>query len=178
MSQRASEPALQPSNGNRQNNRAVVVTKVERKPTTLRSPTTGNGHRRRGPPEVETTPDSPGPIPRAQQAYPIPPPKPAPPPDARTAAKARKMIQRGRTHYRKGEYDQAEQLLRQAIALHPFFAQANLVLGKIFLIRGSALRDRALVNSARLMFEMARALDPKLREPAVLLELFLEQPPE
>jgi hypothetical protein len=35
-----------------------------------------------------------------------------------------------------------------------------------------------MVNSARLMFEMAHALDPELREAAVLLQLFQAAPPE
>jgi hypothetical protein len=54
--------------------------------------------------------------------------------------------------------------------------EATLVLGKILLIRGAAARDPALLASARLMFEMARALDPSLREPVVLLELFAPAP--
>lgn len=81
-------------------------------------------------------------------------------------------------NYSKGEYDRAEELLKEAVTLYPFLPEANLALGKIFLIRGSALRDRAMINSARLMFEMARALDPNMREPAVLLQLFQSSPPE
>ncbi len=98
--------------------------------------------------------------------------------DPKQEAKARRLIQRGRALYEKGEYERAETVLKEAVTLYPFVAEANLVLGKIFLIRGSATRDRAMINSARLMFEMARALDPNMREPAVLLELFLAAPPE
>jgi len=99
-------------------------------------------------------------------------------PDPKAAAKARRFILRARIMYGKGEYDKAELVLKEAITMYPFFAEANLLLGKIFLIRGSATRDRTMINSARLMFEMARALDPTLREPAVLLELFMAAPPE
>jgi len=82
------------------------------------------------------------------------------------------MVHRGRELYERGAYQEAEEALIEAISLHPFLPQANLVLGKVLLIRGSAARDRALLNGARLMFEMARAIDPKLREPALLLRLF------
>lgn len=85
---------------------------------------------------------------------------------------ARKLAGEGLHHYRNGDYDAAESLLKQAITLYPFMPQANLALGKILLIRGSATRDRALINNARLMFEMARALKPDLREVDELLELF------
>jgi hypothetical protein len=74
--------------------------------------------------------------------------------------------------YRNGSYGEAEQLLKQAMALYPFVAEGNLTLGKIFLIRGSATRDPALIDSARLMFEMARAMDGDAREADLLLELF------
>ena len=94
------------------------------------------------------------------------------------AAKAKKLIHRGRNLYAKGDYERAEALLKEAMVLYPFFAEANLLLGKIFLIRGSAARDRVMIDSARLMFEMARALDPEMREPTVLLELFSVLPPE
>jgi tetratricopeptide (TPR) repeat protein len=113
-----------------------------------------------------------------RQAYPIPAPKEAAPLDPKSEARAKRLIQKGRVLYAKGEYEKAEEVLKEAVTLYPFLAEANLALGKIFLIRGSALRDRAMINSARLMFEMARALDPGMREPAVLLELFLAAPPE
>lgn len=108
----------------------------------------------------------------------IPEPKPAPPLDPKDELKARRLIQKGRVLYSRGDYAKAEEVLKEAVTLYPFLAEANLALGKIFLIRGSALRDRAMINSARLMFEMARALDPDMREPAVLLELFMAAPPE
>ena len=120
------------------------------------------------------------PPPAAAAPAPSSPPAPpvAEPIDPKVEAKAQRLIARGRQLYTKGEYDRAEEALKEAITLHPFVAEANLILGKIFLIRGSATRDRTMIASARLMFEMARALDPSLREPGVLLELFLAQPPE
>ncbi len=80
--------------------------------------------------------------------------------------------------YRNGDYDQAEGLLKEAVTLYPFMPEASLALGKILLLRGSATRDRALINNARLMFEMARALKPDLREVKELLELFQPPPDE
>ena len=69
-------------------------------------------------------------------------------------------------------------MLKESITIFPFLAQAQLTLGKIFLIKGSAARDIALLNSARLMFEMARAIDPGQAEIQTLLELFTVQYPE
>jgi len=62
------------------------------------------------------------------------------------------------------------------MTLYPFLAEANLLLGKIFLIRGAATLDRTLIDHARLMFEMAKSLDPTLRETDLLLELFAPPP--
>ncbi|MBI3179775.1 MAG: hypothetical protein HYZ27_08945 [Deltaproteobacteria bacterium] len=87
-------------------------------------------------------------------------------------ARARELVAQGDLCYRKGDYGCAESALKQAITAYPFVAEANVLLGKIFLIRGSASRDRTLLESARLMFEMARAIDPELREAQVLLDLF------
>ena len=53
-------------------------------------------------------------------------------------------------------------------------ARANLVLGKVLLIRGAAARDQVMIDSARLMFKMALSIDPELREADVLLSLFKE----
>ena len=69
-------------------------------------------------------------------------------------------------------------MLKESVTLYPFVAQANLLLGKVFLIRGSAARDLSLIHSARLMFEMAHALDASLREAEILLDLFLAPPLE
>lgn len=91
-------------------------------------------------------------------------------------ARAKDLVARGVTFYRKGSYDEAETLLKQAMALYPFLAEGNLTLGKIFLIRGSAARDPALVDSARLMFEMVSALGGDSREADLLLELFRSVP--
>jgi Flp pilus assembly protein TadD len=90
-------------------------------------------------------------------------------------ARAGQLVEQGDKLYRQGDYDAAERALKEAMTLYPFLAETNILLGKIFLIRASASRDVALLNSARLMFEMARALDPAAPEPTVLLQLF--QPP-
>jgi len=100
------------------------------------------------------------------------------PPNPEIVAKGKQLAKQGLESYRDGDYDRAESLLKEAIAVYPFLADANLTLGRIFLIRGSATRDRAMITSARTMFEMARAMDPNLREAQVLLDLFREAPPE
>ena len=97
-------------------------------------------------------------------------------PDPKDIQRAKRIMVRGMRAYRKGDYDGAEVLLKEAITIYPFLPKANLALGKILLIRGSATRDIALIESARLMFEMARALDPSLREADMLLELFQQAP--
>ena len=71
-----------------------------------------------------------------------------------------------------GDYKRAEALLKESLYLYPFLIESNLLLGKIFLIRGSATRDYILINNAKLMFEMALALDPGVDESRVLLDLF------
>ena len=68
--------------------------------------------------------------------------------------------------------------LKKSISLYPFIPMANILLGKIFLIRGSATRDYTLINNARLMFEMARALEPDSAESETLLELLGARPME
>ncbi|MEZ4272755.1 MAG: hypothetical protein R3C68_15385 [Myxococcota bacterium] len=100
------------------------------------------------------------------------------PPSPEDIERARLLMQRGINHYQKGEYKRAEDFLKESMGYYPFSAQANVVLGKVLLIRGSAERDAACINSARLMFEMAHALDPNLREPTMLLELFQSPPPK
>ncbi|MEE8408150.1 MAG: hypothetical protein V3T05_00965 [Myxococcota bacterium] len=97
-------------------------------------------------------------------------------PKPEDVARAKKLMAHGQLLYRKGDYDQAELALKQAMTLYPFLLQANLTLGKIFLIRGAATRDTTLIDSARLMFEMARAMDGGSREAEVLLELFQSLP--
>ncbi len=128
-----------------------------------------------------------GPEPQAgvaesQGTPPRAPPRPvpgvptAPPPETREVARARQLVDQGLRLYRQGDYEKAEVALKEAMTLYPFLADANLALGKIFLIRASATRDLATMNSARLMFEMARAIDPAAREADVLLELFQAVP--
>ncbi len=91
-------------------------------------------------------------------------------------ARAKKLMEDGVAQYQKGHYDIAEQTLKQAMTVYPFLAKTNITLGKIFLIRGAASRDTTLIDSARLMFEMARAMDGDTREAEVLLELFQSGP--
>jgi len=126
-------------------------------------------------------PKKPAPKPKAGESVRVsdvinPPSTPPPPPDPKSVAKARRLVKKGLAFYYEGDYDAAEGHLKEAILIYPFLAEANLALGKIFLIRGSATRDPALINSARLMFEMAHALDEKGRETHVLLQLFMSQP--
>ena len=105
-------------------------------------------------------------------------PRRSPETDPELAVVAQKKIKQAKKLYSTGNYDQAETLLKESITTFPFLAQAQLTLGKIFLIKGSAARDMALLNSARLMFEMARAIDPGSAEVQTLLELFTTQYPE
>ena len=88
------------------------------------------------------------------------------------------LVKSANKAYAAGDYVEAESLLKNAISLYPFVPMANLLLGKIFLIKGSASRDYTLINNARLMFEMARALDPKMAETSTLMELFGARPIE
>ena len=76
------------------------------------------------------------------------------------------------SHYRQGKYHQSEQLLKECLLLNPFLAKANLLLGKLFLLQSAGSKDRSLVESAKLMFEMALRNDPNLREAKILLGLF------
>lgn len=85
---------------------------------------------------------------------------------------ALRLVKKAEKAYATGDYADAEALLKESISLYPFVPMANLLLGKIFLIKGSASRDYTLINSARLMFEMALALDPQLEETITLMELF------
>ena len=92
--------------------------------------------------------------------------------DPQAQREAQELLREGLAAYHVGAYEEAETLLKRSITLYPFLAQANLALGKIFLLKGAATHDEALIQSARLMFDMAHNLDPALREPLVLLELF------
>jgi tetratricopeptide (TPR) repeat protein len=85
---------------------------------------------------------------------------------------AKILFNQSEDYYRKGAYFEAEGLLKEAITIYPFLAPANLMLGKIYLIRGSAVRDPVLLENARMMFEMAKALEPTAKESDLLLELF------
>ena len=87
-------------------------------------------------------------------------------------AEAKKRLKKARRLFGRGDYERAEVLLKEAITIFPFVPEANLLLGKIFLIRGAANRDLMMMDNARLMFEMARAMEPDNREISTLLELF------
>ena len=86
--------------------------------------------------------------------------------------KAKELYRGANYAHRVGDYKRAEALLKESLYLYPFLIESNLLLGKIFLIRGSATRDYILINNAKLMFEMALALDPGIDEPRGLLDLF------
>ena len=90
----------------------------------------------------------------------------------RDMAEAQKKLVEARHLFTRGRYEKAEILLKDAITLFPFVPEANLLLGKIFLIRGAASRDLTMMDNARLMFEMAKAMEPDNREVTTLLELF------
>ena len=92
--------------------------------------------------------------------------------DPKDILRAKKLVEKGVRLYHVGEYDAAETTLKEAMTIYPFLAEANLTMGKILLVKGSATRDRSLIDSSRLMFEMARALDPSLKESELLLDLF------
>lgn len=120
--------------------------------------------------EVAEPPPRPAPLARAPAKR---PPAPAPVSSISPAEvqQARQLAEQGVRLYREGQYGQAEEKLKLSISLYPFMAETNLVLAKILLIRASAARDMTLYTNARLMLEMARALDPRSREVEQLLEL-------
>ena len=64
-------------------------------------------------------------------------PRRIPETDPQLAVIAQKKIKRAKKLYSTGEYDKAEILLKESITAFPFLAQAQLTLGKIFLIKGS-----------------------------------------
>lgn len=103
---------------------------------------------------------------------------PPPGPDAKVLAEAQTYLSTGLAAFQRGDYEAAEVALKTAITLHPFLAQAHLTLGKVWLVRGAANKDYALVDNARLMFEMARAIDPALAEAGLMLDLFRTRPAE
>ena len=120
-----------------------------------------------------------------------PPPKVAPAPKPSPIVKtperrvgqvamreAQKKLKNARRLFGRGDYAAAEALLKEAITIFPFVPEANLLLGKIFLIQGAANRDLAMMDNARLMFEMAKAMEPENREITTLLELFRARRPD
>lgn len=83
----------------------------------------------------------------------------------------------GRKAYWDGNYDDAERSLKDALLLYPFLPEARLLLAKVLLVRGAASRDLATLKLAKLMLEMALAMQPDLSEAHKLLELFRTELP-
>lgn len=92
--------------------------------------------------------------------------------DSKKRSAAQVLVENGRALFKDGRYREAEIELKKAIQLYPFLAEANLWLGKVFLIHGAAKQDTMLIESARLMFQMSKSIDPNLREADILLGLF------
>ena len=59
----------------------------------------------------------------------------------------------------------------------PFLPEARLLLAKVLLVRGAAGRDLATLKLAKLMLEMALAMQPELLEATQLLELLSSELP-
>lgn len=85
---------------------------------------------------------------------------------------ALKFTSKGKRSYLEGRYDDAERFLKDALLLYPFLPEARLLLAKVLLVRGAAGRDLATLKLAKLMLEMALAMQPDLQEATQLLELF------
>ena len=85
---------------------------------------------------------------------------------------ALRLTEDGRRSYLDGRYDNAERVLKDALLLYPFLPEARLLLAKVLLVRGAAGRDLATLKLAKLMLEMALAMQPDLAEAVKLLELF------
>jgi tetratricopeptide (TPR) repeat protein len=92
--------------------------------------------------------------------------------DTPNRKEARQLLKDAVPLFQKGSYDEAEKMLTRALNLYPFMAETTLYLGKIFLLKGSALRDEGMLRTARLMFQMAHQIDPDGRDAALLLQLF------
>ena len=116
-------------------------------------------------PEVATRPDDPSPpleIIKAEQET----------LGAAELDEALRLTEDGRRSYLDGHYDNAERVLKDALLLYPFLPEARLLLAKVLLVRGAAGRDLATLKLAKLMLEMALAMQPDLQEAVQLLELF------
>ena len=84
---------------------------------------------------------------------------------------------KGRAAYFDGDYDDAERSLKDALLVYPFLPEARLLLAKVLLVRGAAGRDLATLKLAKLMLEMALAMQPELLEATQLLELLSSELP-
>lgn len=84
---------------------------------------------------------------------------------------------KGRASYFDGDYDAAERSLKDALLVYPFLPEARLLLAKVLLVRGAAGRDLATLKLAKLMLEMALAMQPDLLEATQLLELLSSELP-
>ena len=80
-------------------------------------------------------------------------------------------MRRGLEAFSQGFYEEAEDLFKRALELNPYLALANVALGKVFLLRGSATQDASVLADACRMFEMACSLDSSLKEAEDLLQL-------
>ena len=87
------------------------------------------------------------------------------------------LTDEGRTSYFDGDYDAAERSLKDALLVYPFLPEARLLLAKVLLVRGAAGRDLATLKLAKLMLEMALAMQPDLLEATQLLELLSSELP-
>lgn len=84
---------------------------------------------------------------------------------------ARALLENAYPLFAVGAYAEAEQLVQRAIALNPLFPQAHVLLAKIYLLRGVAANDQALLHQARQVLEQAHHIAPEMEEPTRLLKL-------
>ena len=73
--------------------------------------------------------------------------------------------------YRRGDYEGALQQLTKSLAVYPLVSKANVLLGKIYLVKACAKPDEAWLPRARELFTMATELDPSDTEAKLLLQL-------
>lgn len=85
---------------------------------------------------------------------------------------ALKLLTKGKAEYLNGQYELAENHLKEALLVYPFLPEARLLLAKVLLVKGAASRELATLKMAKLMLEMALAMQPDLEEADRLLELF------
>ena len=84
---------------------------------------------------------------------------------------------KGRAAYFDGDYDAAERSLKDALLVYPFLPEARLLLGKSSLGSWSGRTRFGDLKLAKLMLEMALAMQPELLEATQLLELLSSELP-